>query len=406
MEAILLLILVAAFLGAVFLAAAETALLRVSRVRAETLARHRGRQGERLAALVTNLPGVLNTILLSALLAQITAATVTGLLAQRLFGSVGVTIASVLLTMLLFIYAEAIPKTFAVRHPDRVGLAVSRPISVLATLLRPLVAALVWIADLQAPGKGIATAPTVTEDELRRLAGFAATEGEIHPAERTLIDRVFRFGDRRAVDIMVPRTDIVAVPSVATVDEALSVALGAGHRRLVVYEQTLDTVVGVVRLRDLAAVTRRDVPITSFTSEPLTVPESKDAVALLTDMQSAGMHLAIVIDEYGGTAGLVTVEDIVEELLGAVGEDRTEPMITKIGEQAWSIAGMLPVEDLADILDAVPEGEWNTVGGLVVGLLGHLPHPGDEVRIDGHVLRVVAVRGRRVHRLSVSPSDA
>src|SRR5680860_392165 len=314
METMLWLILALAFLCAVFLAAAETALLRISGVRAETLGRQQGRRGKRLVDLIENFPRILNTILLSALLAQITAATVSGMLAERLFGPIGVTIASVLLTMLLFIYAEAIPKTYAVRHPERVALAVSSLIAGLAAVLRPLVSALVWIADLQAPGKGIATAPTVTEDELRRLAGFAATEGEIHPAERTLIDRVFRFGDRRTDDIMVPRTEIVGVSTDATAHDAIAVALDAGHRRLVVYEETLDTIVGMVRLRDLVAVPsdRRGVTITSFMSKPLIVPESKGVVALLSDMQIAGVHLAIVIDEYGGTAGLVTVEDIVE----------------------------------------------------------------------------------------------
>jgi len=408
METMLWLILGLAFLCAVFLAAAETALLRISQVRAETLARRNGRRGKRLAGLVANLPRILNTILLSALLAQITAATVTGMLADRLFGPIGVTIASVLLTMLLFIYAEAIPKTYAVRHPERVALAVSSPIAGLAAGLRPLVSALVWVADLQAPGKGIASAPTVTEDELRRLAGFASIEGEIRPTERALIDRVFRFGDRRADDIMVPRTEIVGVPTDATAHNAIAVALDAGHRRLVVYAETLDKIVGVVRLRDLVAVPqdRRGVAITSFMSEPLIVPESKSVVALLSDMQTAGVHLAIVIDEYGGTAGLVTVEDIVEELLGSIGEEKVEPPMTQAGDGTWTVAGLLPVEDLAETLDIMlPEGDWNTVGGLVTGLLGHLPHVGDEVNIERHVLRVLSVRHRRIHRLAVRRID-
>ena len=173
----LIIVFVVAFGAAVFLAAAETSLLRVSSVRAATLAKEEGRRGERLAQLIGRLPRVLNTILLMALLSQIVAATVVGILAEGWFGSLGVTLASVVLTIVLFIYAEAIPKTYAVRHADRVGLAVSGPVAVLELVLRPVVSLLVAIADLQAPGKGITTSPTVTEGELRLLAGRAAAEG-------------------------------------------------------------------------------------------------------------------------------------------------------------------------------------------------------------------------------------
>jgi len=400
----LIIVFVVAFAAAVFLAAAETSLLRISSVRVATLAKEGGRRGERLAHLIGRLPRTLNTILLTALLSQIVAATVVGILAARWFGSLGVTLASVVLTIVLFIYAEAIPKTYAVRHADRVGLAVSGPVAVLEWVLRPVVWLLVAIADLQAPGKGITTSSTVTEDELRLLAGRAAAEGEIESSDMELIERAFRFGDRRADDIMVPRTEVVGVPFDTPVEKAVEVALEAGHRRLVVYETDLDDVSGIVRLRDLFAVPpdRARIPVGHLSQEPLVVPETKRIVTLLREMQETGTHLAVVVDEYGGMVGLVTVEDIAEELLGSISEDAVDEDLVQIREARWSVNGLLPVEDLeATVGMEFGEGEWNTVAGLVVSHLGHLPAVGDQVTVSGCTLRVTAIRGHRAVRIEV-----
>ncbi|MBW3666448.1 MAG: DUF21 domain-containing protein, partial [Actinobacteria bacterium] len=228
----LLVLLAFALLLAVFLAAAESSLLRISEIRARSLAKTGDARARRVARLLARLPEVLNLILLLALLSQIGAATITGILAQRWFGNVGVTIASIVLTVLLFIYGEAIPKTYAIRHAEKTAKFVSSAIALLDRLLRPLVALLVWIADIQLPGPGITTTPTVTEEELKLLAGEAVHEGEITEQDRILIERAFRFGDRRADDIMVARPEIVAVDADTPLDEAIEAALRSGHRRI------------------------------------------------------------------------------------------------------------------------------------------------------------------------------
>ena len=406
-DLVLITVFVTAFTAAVFLAAAETSVLRISSVRAVTLARKEGRRGKRLAKLIDRLPRVLNTILLTALLSQIVAATVVGILMERRFGSLGVTIGSFILTMILFIYAEAIPKTYAVRHADRVGLALSGAVAALEWVLRPIVWVLVAFADLQAPGKGITTSPTVTEGELRLLAGRAAAEGEIEASDVELIERAFRFGDRRTDDIMVPRTEVVGVPSDTPVKEAIQVALKAGHRRLVVYETDLDDVTGIARLRDLVAVPsdRAGFPVGQLSQEPLVVPETKRVVTLLREMQETGTHLAVVVDEYGGMAGLVTVEDIAEELLGSISADGGDADLVQIGEASWSVNGLLPVEDLEAAMEVeFGEGEWNTVAGLVISHLGQLPVVGDKVSVSGCIMRVTAVRGHRAVRVEAKLS--
>lgn len=390
---------------AVFLAAAETALLRTPAVRVTTLA-GRSRRGRRLAALVDRLPEVLSSILLGALLSQIGAATIVGILAARWFGSLGVTVSSVVLTVVLFIYAEAIPKTYAVRHPEQVAVAVAYPVTLLAQVLKPVVSVLTWIADLQMPGHGVTTSPTITEGELRSLATSAAREGEITHVDRELIERAFRFGDRRVDDVMVPRPDIVAVAGDASVGEAMAVVIDAGHRRIPVYEGSIENITGVVRLRHLAGVPeerRNLVEAGAIADEPLVVPESKRIFPLLTEMQQTGIHLAVVVDEFGGTAGIVTLEDIAEELLGSLRAEPVAEAIVALGDGRWSVDASLPVEDLVELTgEPLPAGDWNTVAGLVMALAGSIPEFGEVVSAPGFELRVSGMRGRRITRVVVS----
>ena len=401
----LILVLVGAFVFAVFLAAVETAFIRVPAVRVRALAEDGSMRARVLAGLTDRLPEVLNAILLAALLSQIVAATVAGVLAARWFGSAGPAWASAVLTFVLYIYAEAIPKTYAVRHPDRVALALAVPLTGLELVLRPLVKVLLWIADLQMPGKGVITSPTITEDELRMLASKAATEGEITADDAALIERVFRVGDLQVDDIMVPRTDVVAVDETTSVGDALVTALEAGHRRLPVFAGSMEDITGVVRLRDLVKVpeTRRpELAVGRLGEEPLVVPEFKRVLDLLQEMQASGTHVAVVVDEYGGTAGIVTVEDIAEELLGSITEEPTEDDIVELGAGRWRVAGHVPVEDLAEIVGGdIDDSEWNTAAGLVLGLAGRIPSPGHEVSFEDHAFKVVGMRGRRITRIEI-----
>ena len=401
----LLLLLVGMFGFSVVISAAETAFLRMPAVRVQALAAAGSRRAVRLAALTHRLSEVLNAILLAALLAQIGAATVAGLLADRWFGPLGVTIASAILTFILFIYAEAIPKTFAVRHPDKVAIALAFPLAGIELLLRPLVKVLVSVADLQMPGKTVVASPTVTEDELRMLASRAAVEGQITSTDLELIERAFRFGDRHVDGIMVPRPDIIAVEEDTSVREALDVALEAGHRRLPVFKETMESITGLVLVRDMMRIpeARRDqVTVGVLMDPPLVVPESKRILDLLTDMQSSGTHFAVVVDEYGGTAGMVTIEDIAEEMLGSISEEPGDSDVVPLGPGHWMIDAALPVTDLAELIGAdLDESEWTTAAGMVLGLLGRMPQLGDEAVQGAFTLRVVGLRGRRITRLEV-----
>lgn len=394
------------FLVAFVLAAAETALIRVSRVRISALAEEGSRRATRTLRLLDDLPHVLNTILLVVLLVQIGAATITGILAERWFGSFGVTVATLALTVFLFVYSEAIPKTYAYRNAASVVMALAYPVGLLTSLLRPGVSLLVKFADLHAPGRGIATAPTVTERELRSLAAAAATEGEITDADLTLIEGVFRLGDRIAEEVMVPRVDMVAVSASATPEEALEVAIGTGHRRLPVHDGGIDNIIGIVRQRDLVA--GNDTPIGDVAYPPLLVAESKRVLELLREMQEGGTHVAIVIDEHGGTSGMVTIEDIVEELFGVVSEEGvvSAPLLKHLRPGRWMVDGRMLTEDLeAAIGYEFPDGDWTTVGGMVMGLAGELPRVGSEIAAGDALIRVTGVAGRRIRRVEIILSE-
>ncbi len=390
------------FLIAVVLAAAETALVRVSRVRIAARADEGGRRAARTLRLLDDLPHVLNTTLLVVLLVQIGAATVTGILAERWFGSTGVTLASIALTIFLFVYSEAIPKTYAYRNAATVVMALAYPVGWLTTLLRPIVSVLVKFADLHAPGKGIATTPTVTERELRSLAAAAATEGEITDADLKLIEGAFRIGDRVAEEVMVPRVDMTAVSASVTASEALDVAISSGHRRLPVYDGTIDNITGIVRQRDLVLSPDRIVGDLAY--PPLLIAEPKRVLELLSEMQTGGTHVAIVIDEHGGTSGMVTIEDIVEEMFGVVSEEGavSAPLAHRLDAHRWVVDGRMLTEDLEDVLGiSLPEGDWTTVGGMVMGLAGDMPRVGTELKAAGIAVRVAGIAGRRIRRVEL-----
>ncbi|MDK1017952.1 MAG: hemolysin family protein [Actinomycetota bacterium] len=397
----------ALIVSASVLGAAEAALLRVPRVRIEIAASDGDARSRTMLALLNDLPRVLNTVLLVVLLVQIAAATIAGTLAVRLFGSLGVTLASFALTFVLFVYSEAIPKTYAVRNPETVARATAPLLRFLARLLRPVVSVLVRFADLQAPGTGIASPTAPTEEELLHMASEAAATGLIEESDRVLIDRAFALGDLKVDDIYVPRLDIVSVSNDLSVREGLDFALASGHRRIPIYDGNIDNIVGIVRLSDLAAASleRPESGVASIAHEPLVVPESKRVIELLDEMQRADNHFAVVIDEYGGTAGIVTIEDVAARLVGPIlheGEPATTG-IDRIDATTWIVAGATDTDDLERALDLeLPEGEWNTLAGLLIGHAGRIPGVGETFTITGARFEVTEALNHRITRVRIT----
>ena len=311
--------------GMLFLMALiEASLLHSRRSAVATRADAGDHRAQRLLRLLDDLPRVMNAVLLAVLLCQVSATTISGALARRWFGSSAATATAVVVTMVLFVYGEAIPKTIAIRRPTEFATRLVTPTSVVATILRPFVSLLVWIADLQMPRPGaLDTDPGVDEDELLHLTDEAAAAGRIERSDAELVERSFSVGDRRAGQIMVSRHDVVTVRATVSVDEALRTAIGVGHRRLPVVDDHSGAIIGVVRLRDLAHAATTD-PVSDITDhmrDTFSVPESQRAIEVLRHMQSSGEHLAVVTDEESvAFVGILTIEDIVEELVGTIEE--------------------------------------------------------------------------------------
>jgi CBS domain containing-hemolysin-like protein len=266
----------------------------------------------------------------------------------------------------------------------------------------------IGLANIVLPGRGLRGGPFVTEAEILTMADVAAQEASIETEERELIHSIFEFGDTVVREVMVPRPDMVAVEAGATVDEAIRVAIAAGKSRLPSYEETTDNIIGLVFLKDL--VTRSgsgegNEPVRQMLRPSHFVPESKRVAELLRQMQTEKFHMAIVIDEHGGTSGLVTMEDLLEEIVGEITDeyDVDEPQVEELPGGAFRVPGRTPIDEVNELLDAdLPQEEWDTVGGLVLDALGHVPVEGECARVDGLEFCAERVQGRRIVLVRIS----
>jgi CBS domain containing-hemolysin-like protein len=397
-----------------FLAMAETSLTRMNRARALSLDEEGRRGAGRLVRLVTHPDQFLTPVLLLLLTCHLIAATLIGVLAERRFGGSGVLIATLFEVIVIFVGAEAVPKTFAIQHPDRAALLAAPPIDAIVRFppIRWIARGLIGLANVIIPGKGLKQGPFVSEEELLAMADVALEEEVIEREERALIHSIIEFGDTVVREVMVPRTDMVAVESRASVVDVMEVAIAAGYSRIPVYEQGIDDIAGIVYTKDIMRAISEDhggEPVGSIMRTAHFVPETKRVAELLREMQEGKFHMAIAVDEYGGTAGLVTLEDLIEELVGEIVDeyDVEEPTVEPMPGGDVRVNARMPVDELNELLDAdLPEGDWDTVGGLVYDKLGHVPAEGETVEIDGYKMRAEKVQGRRIGRVRITKIPA
>ncbi len=407
----ILLTVVALFLISIVLAMAETAFTRMSRIRALSL-EEEGRKGaQRLAQMLEKPERTLNVLLLLILVAQLTSASLLGALLERSFGSAGLFIGLVIQIVVYFVIGEVAPKTYAIQNPDRAALRVSGFLWAVTNFppLRLLSRGLIGMANVMLPGKGLKQGPFVTEEDLRTMADVAADEEEIEREERRLIHSIFEFGDTVVREVMRPRPDMVAIDANETVEAAIERAIEGGFSRIPCYEDDNDNIIGIVYLKDLVHRSRAgggDDPVRVAVREAVFVPESKRVAELLREMRTQKFHMAMVVDEYGGTAGLVTLEDLLEEIVGEIVDeyDTEEPGVEPLEGGGIRAPGRTPIDDVNEALGVdLPDTEWDTVGGLVFNLLGHVPEAGETVRFQGLEFRTERVEGRRIAQVAIVP---
>lgn len=395
------------------LAAAETALTRVTRPRAEALAEESRRGADALVELVTRPEQFVTPVVFLLLVCQLVQATLVGILADRLFGAVGMVVAIVIDVGVVFVLAESAPKTWAILNPDRAALAVARPVRAVALFppLRLAARGLIALTNLVLPGKGLKQGPFVSpEDELLAMAELGVEEGVIEEDERALIESIIEFGDTIVREVMVPRPDMVTVADHFRVGDVMEVFLLNGYSRLPVCgDDGLDDIVGLAYAKDLMGAERdgkQDVPVAELLRPARFVPETKRVPDMLREMQRDKFHMAVVVDEYGGTSGLVTLEDIIEELVGEIVDefDVDDPIVEPLPGGGIRVHGRTPLDQVNDLLRTrLPGGDWDTIGGLVYDRLGHVPVEGESVRLEGWTLIAQRIQGRRIGRVSIVP---
>jgi CBS domain containing-hemolysin-like protein len=394
---------------AIATAVAETSIVRISRAKAAGLAEDGRPGGKALLALVDAPERWINGLLLVVLVCQIVQATLTGVVSNRLFGGVGVAIATFVNVVVVFVLAEAAPKTWALQNTERAALASARPVRWLVELapLRLVARALIGLTNVILPGKGLKEGPFVSEEELLAVAAEAAESNQIEHDERRLIESIIEFGDTVVREVMVPRPDIVSVAHDFRVADVMEVVLLNGYSRVPVLGEGIDDVVGLVFAKDLMRAERdgrEDEPVANLVRPARAVPETKPVSELLREMQAEQFHMAIVIDEYGGTAGLVTLEDLIEELVGEIVDefDTEDARVEPVPAGGVRVSGSLTIDDANDLLAVkLPEGDYDTVSGLVLSELGRLAATGDAVEVPGARLTVERVQGRRIMRVRI-----
>ena len=404
-ELAMLLVIIFLTFTAALLALAETSITRMTRSRAVALAQSQPRGGARVLRIVENLERDLNSIYLSVNIVQTIQAALVGVLAAGLFGAAGVAVGILVNVVVLFVIAEAAPKTWALQHTERAALFTAPVVEFAGWVLRLPARALIGVANIILPGKGLKKGPFVTEEEILALAEEALEHSVIEESERNLIESIIDFGDTVAREIMVPRTDMVTIGAAATVAECIDRAIDKGMSRIPVYGENTDDIEGIVYVKDAMRAEREGGAgrsVQELIRPAMFVPENKRVAELLAEMQLRRTHMAIVVDEYGGTAGLATLEDLLEELVGEITDEFDEevPNVEELPNGDVLVNATLNVDDVNEELDLeLPEGNYDSLGGLVFELLGRVPIAGDSVEVAGVRVIVERLDGRRVTRV-------
>jgi CBS domain containing-hemolysin-like protein len=396
------------------LTGAEAAFFSLGRARLRELAHEDGTEQSPLTPLLQKPNELLVTLLVGITLVNIAASALATAVAAKLFGAAGLAVAIVGMILLLPVFGEVLPMTLAVEHPRRFSAWVSRPVGWLSAVLWPLRVALGGLTALtlrlvgseRRPGE-----PEISEDELRTLVDVGAREGVVDRTEREMIHKVFELEDTLVRTVMVPRPDMfcldVTTPPAALLDRLREQL----HSRVPVFEQTIDQIIGVLYTKDLLPHLRGlppDFDLRAHLHPPYFVPETKRADALLKEFQAKKIHLAVVVDEYGGTAGLVTLEDLLEELVGEIRDefDEEERLIQKIDARTFRVSGKLPVDELNTVAGLkIANESFDTVGGWVLDLFGRVPHKGEKKDAGDVIVTVEKVQRTRVVEVLVTVRD-
>lgn len=397
-------ILIILLLLSAFFSSSETALTTVSRIRMRSLAEEGNRRAARVLTVTDNSAKMLSAILIGNNIVNLSASSIATALAIELFGSAGAGIATGILTILILIFGEISPKTMATIRAEKLSLRFSGIILILMKVLTPVIFIINALAMIVLRIFGVD--PTeknrgMTESELRTIVDVGHESGVIETEEKEMINNVFDFGDAEAKEVMVPRIDMTFVQADSTYEEVLEIYREDRFTRLPVYEEDTDDVIGILNIKDLLLCDKENFSLRQLMREPYFTYEYKNTAELLIEMRSSSINIAIVLDEYGTTAGLITLEDLVEEIVGEIrdeyDEDEEDP-IQKLSNREYLVEGSMNLEDFSDYFNLKLESDdYDSIGGYMIGLLDHLPKIRESVTTPDGIF--MQVRTKNKHRI-------
>ncbi|MFZ0129842.1 MAG: hemolysin family protein [Candidatus Dormiibacterota bacterium] len=408
----LLIVIVLGLVVAAFAAAAETSLTSVSRIRMRSLADDGNKRARTVTRLHADPNAYLSTILTLNTVAVIVVSTATALLIQSSLRTVPQVVGTLALSIVVLIFCEIAPKSLALRFNETFALVLAGPVLFLTRVLRPFVGGLSAMSRLivRAATRGHSVrGPFVTEEELKLLLYVGEQEGIVEQEEREMIHGILEMTDKSVREVMVPRVDIVAVEATDSIADVIKVIIEYGFSRIPIYEDNVDNIVGIVYAKDLlrhGVVGDDQRPLKEVAREPYFTPEAKHVGELLREMKERKVHIAVVVDEHGGTAGIVTFEDLIEEIVGPIRDEYDISEVEElqiVSDHEVVVSARFPVDDLKEALNLeVPDVEADTVGGLVYEELGEIPKVGATIQLGSATLTVEAVRRQSIQTVRIT----
>ncbi len=393
-----------------FFSMSETALTSVSKLKLRQMAEEGIKKAKKTQEVIDNPKKLLSSILIGNNLVNICASTLSASIAMQFFGnnSKALSIMTVCLTLIILIFCEITPKTFASQNPEKLSLKLANPISVCIFLLSPIVLILGVVTGFIIKllgGEGKNT-PLITEAEIKTLLNVGEEEGILKVDEKIMINNVFDFDDFTAKDVLTPRTNIVAVPHNATLSEVVEVFETEQFSRLPVYEDNLDNIIGILHLKDIAFTkeTKQTFNINKYMREPFFTYESKPTRELFSTMRQKSIAFAVILDEYGGTSGIVTLEDLIEEIVGDISDEYDDfvEAVEFIKENEYIARGDAKINDVNDIIGTKIESEdFDSIGGYVMGVVGRVPKKGEIIISNGIKFIIEDIFKNRVEKVRI-----
>jgi CBS domain containing-hemolysin-like protein len=401
------------------LSSSEVSFIAVSKIRLRQLIEKGNKRAKTAQKIRDKHDQLFSAVILSGNLFTILATSVGTAIALDFFGKnnedIGVVIATIVMTFLTVVFGELAPKTFAVSHAERLALLLARPIELYIKLITPFV----WFFSkssniiIRLFGGEIKPTPQfLTEEDLKAMISIGEEEGTLEKEEKKMLHKVFEFGDTRVSEAMVPRTEIVAIPEDAVVADVLDLVAKEGYSRYPVIKETIDNIIGVLYVKAiLMKMAKEEItpqsPIKNLVRDAYYIPENKMVTALLDNMQKNKFQIAIIVDEHGGTAGLITLEDIMEEIVGGLQDEfeaiESEKEVEVVDERTFVVSGSTDIDEVNELIGIeLKSEEFNTIGGFLFGLFGHLPKLGEQLRYHDLRFLILEMDGKKIEKIKIN----